>query len=86
MKEVKFIQGKLRASKKAKSVEELSELFANLVMQGKLAAAIKPFDKESSPKALSISPEMMEEFKLKHLPAIEIEQEDSVTFFIERRL
>lgn len=49
MKEVKFIQGKLKASKTAKSVEELSKSFANLVMQGKLAAAIKPSDKASSP-------------------------------------
>lgn len=61
-------------------MEELSELFANLVTQGKLAAAIKSFDKESSPKALSISPEMMEEFKLKHPPAVEIEQEGSVLY------
>ena len=80
MKEGKFIQGKLKASKTAKSVEELSKSFANLVMQGKLAAATKPFDKESSPRALSISPEMMEEFKLKHPPAVEIEQEGSVLY------
>ena len=70
----------MKASKTAKSVEELSKSFANLVMQGKRAAATKPFDKESSPRALSISPEMMEEFKLKHPPAVEIEQEGSVLY------
>ena len=43
MKEVKFIQGKLKASKRAKSVEEISKVFANLVMQGKLPAANKAF-------------------------------------------
>lgn len=49
------------------------------MLRDKRAAAIKPLKKESSPRALSISPEMMEELKLKHPPSVEIE-EDSVFY------
>ena len=40
---------------------------------------IKLFDKESSSGVFSISPELMEELKLKHRPASEIE-EDSLLY------
>ena len=56
-----------------------SKILANLVLRDKRAAAIKPLNKESSPRALSISPEMMEGLKLKHPPSLEIE-EDSVLY------
>ena len=39
-KEVRFIQGKFVNSKKARTVEDISKVFANLVFQGKLFAAI----------------------------------------------
>jgi len=75
MKEVEFIQSKLKSSKKAKSVEEISKCFANLVMQGKLSAAIKLLDRESSSGVLPLSPDMLEELKQKHPPAAEIAEE-----------
>ena len=75
MKEIRFIQKKLKPSSKAKSMEEISKLFANLVMQGKLSAAIKLLDRECSTGILTLSPEMMEELKEKHPPAAEIAKE-----------
>ena len=72
MKEVKFIQGKLKNYQKVKSVEEVSKLFTNLVMQGKISAAIKLLDRESSSGVLPISPEMMKELEMKHPQAAAI--------------
>ncbi|CAB3982253.1 Hypothetical predicted protein [Paramuricea clavata] len=75
MKEVKFIQGKFANSKKARSVEDISKVFARLVLQGKVSAAIKLLDKESSSGLLSLSPEVLESLKEKHPLAAEIEDE-----------
>ena len=41
LKEVRFIQGKFVNSKKVRTVEDISKVFAKLVFQGKLFAAIK---------------------------------------------
>ncbi|KAK2563765.1 hypothetical protein P5673_012766 [Acropora cervicornis] len=45
MKEVRFTQEKFVSSRKAKSVEDISRIFARLVMQGKITAAIKLLDR-----------------------------------------
>ena len=66
MKEVKFIQGKFVNSKKTRSVEDISKVFARLVLQGKVSAAIKLLDKESSSGLLSLSPEVLAGLKEKH--------------------
>ena len=39
LKEVRFIQGKSVNSKKARTVEDISKVFAKLVFQGNLSAA-----------------------------------------------
>ena len=48
IKEVRFIQEKFVSSRKAKSVEDISRIFARLVMQGKITGAMKLLDRESS--------------------------------------
>ena len=69
------MQGKFANSKKARSVEDISKVFARLVLQGKVSAAIKLLDKESSSGLLSLSPEVLESLKEKHPLAAEIEDE-----------
>jgi len=59
-KEVKFKQSKLRDSKRAKSVGEISKAFSKLL------------DKETASGILPISSSVMEQLKLKHPPAAEI--------------
>ena len=56
LKEVRFIQGKFVNSKKARTVEDVSKVFSKLVLQGKLAAAMKLLDNKSSPGLLDLSP------------------------------
>ena len=48
LKEARFIQGKFVKSKKARTVGDISKVFAKLVFQGKLIAANKILDSESS--------------------------------------
>jgi hypothetical protein len=48
MKEVRSIQNRFVSSKKTRSVDDISRIFAKLVMQGKISAAINFLDKESS--------------------------------------
>ena len=57
---VRFIQERFVTSRKARLVEDFSKIFARLVMQGKLSAAIKLLDKESSTGLLNLSPEALE--------------------------
>ena len=56
LKEVRFIQGKFVNSKKARAVEDVSKVFSKLVLQGKLSAAMKLLDNESSSGLLDLSP------------------------------
>ena len=55
MKEIRFIQDRFVNSKRARSVEDISRIFAKLVFQGKLTAAIKLLDKENSSGLLNLS-------------------------------
>lgn len=70
--------------KQMKNCEEVSALKNNtitsmtstiklFILEGN--AGVKLLEKESSSGVLSISPEMMEELKLKHPPASEIEED-----------
>ena len=51
LKEVRFFQGKSVNSKKPRKVEDISKVFSQLVLQGKLTAAMKLLDNESSEAA-----------------------------------
>ena len=59
-------------SKKARTFEDISKVFAKLVFQGKLTAAIKLLDSESSTGLLNLTPEVLEGLKEKHPEAADI--------------
>ena len=75
LKEVRFIQGKFENSKKARTIEDISKVFLKLVFQGKLSAAIKLLDSESSTGLLNLTPEVLEGLKEKHPEAADIVDE-----------
>ena len=75
MKEVRFIQEKFVSSRKAKSVEDITRIFARLVMQGKITAAIKLLDQERSTALVTPSRKVLEELEKKHPSAAEIREE-----------
>ena len=75
LKEVRFIQGKFVNSKRARTVEDISKVFAKLVFQGKLSAAIKLLDSESSRGLLNLTPEVLQGLKGKHPKAADIVNE-----------
>lgn len=59
LKEVRFIQGKFVNYRKARTVEDVSKVFSKLVLQGKVSAAMKLLDNESSSGLLDLSPEVL---------------------------
>ena len=61
--------------KKARAVEDIFKVFAKLVFQGKLSAAIKLLDSESSTGLLNLTPEVLEGLKGKHPEAADIADE-----------
>lgn len=75
LKEVRLIQGKFVNSKKARTFENIFKTFAKLVLQGKLTAAIKLLDSESSSGVLNVTPEVLEGLKEKHSEAADIADE-----------
>ena len=75
LKEVRFIQGKFVNSKKARTVENISKVFARLVFQGNLSAAIKLLDSESSTGLLNLTPEVLDGLKGKHTESADIGDE-----------
>ena len=62
-------------SKKAGTVDDTSKVFAKLVFQGKLSAAIKLLDSESSTGLLNLTLEVLEGLKEKHPEAAHIADE-----------
>ena len=61
--------------KKARAVEDIFKVFAKLVFQGKLSAAIKLLDSESSTGLLNLTPEVLEGLKEKHPEEADIADE-----------
>ena len=62
-------------SKKARTVEDISKVFAKLVFQGKLSVVIKLLDSESSTGLLNLTPEVLEGLKEKHPEEADIADE-----------
>ena len=62
-------------SKKARTVEDISKVFAKLVFQGKLSVVIKLLDSESSTGLLNLTPEVREGLKGKHPEEADIADE-----------
>ena len=75
LKEVRFIQGRFVNLKKARTVQDISKVFAKLAFQGKLSAAIKLLDSESPTGLLNLTPEVLEGLKGKHPEAADIADE-----------
>ena len=65
IREDKYIQNKFISSKNRRSEEDNSRIFAKLIMQGKISAAIKFLDKESSSRVLKLRDKVIDELKTK---------------------
>ena len=79
MKEVRHIQKKFISSKKPHRTEDVSRIFAKLIMEGKISAALKFLEMETSKGILSLTDDILEELKGKHPHAATI-QEDSLLY------
>ena len=79
MKEVGHIQKKFTSSKKPRRTEDVSRISAKLIMEGKISAALKFLETETSKGILSLTDDILEELKGKHLHAATI-QEDSLLY------
>ena len=66
LREVRYIQSKFVSSKKARPSEDTSRIFAKLIMEGKISAALKFLDAESSSGVLKLTDKVIEELKTKH--------------------
>ena len=75
LKEVRLFQGKFVNSKKPGKVEDISKAFSKLVLQGKLTAAMKLLDNESSSGLLDLSPDVLLDLQDKHPEAADIADE-----------
>ena len=75
LKEVRFFQGRFVNSKKPRKVEDVSKAFSKLVLQGKLTAAMKLLDNESSFGLLHLSPDVLQGLQDKHPQAADIAEE-----------
>ena len=62
-------------SKKPRKVEDISKAFSKLVLQGKLTAAMKLLDNESSSGLLDLSPDVLQGLQDKHPEAADIAEE-----------
>ena len=78
LKEVRFFQGRFVNSKKPRKVKDISKTFSKLVLQGKLTAAMKLLDNESSSGLLDLSPDVLQGLQDKHLQAADIAEESSL--------
>ena len=77
MKEIRQIQKKFVSSKKPRRTQDVSRIFAKLIMEGKISAALKFLKSETSKGTLSMTDDIVEELRGKHQHAATI-QEDSL--------
>ena len=66
LKEIRHIQKQFVKSKKACSSDDISRIFAKLIMEGKISAAMKFLDTESSSGVLTLSNDVIKELEEKH--------------------
>ena len=66
LEEIRFIQKKFCSSSKPRDMEEISKVFAKLILQGKLTAALKFLDKETNAGVLSLSEDVLKDLREKH--------------------
>ena len=73
MKEVRFIQDRITSSKKQRTTEDISKTFARLMLQGKVSAALKYLDSEST-NVMTCTDSVLNELKEKHPPNAPIKE------------
>ena len=61
--------------KKPRNFEDLSKVFSKLLLQGKLTAAMKLLDNETSSGLLDLSPDVLQRLQDKHPEAADIAEE-----------
>jgi hypothetical protein len=66
MREIRHTQKSFTSSKKQRSPDDVSQSFAKLIMEGKVSAALKLLDKESSTGVLDLTDEVLKDLKMKH--------------------
>ena len=69
IKEARAIQGKLTTYKKYQNNEQLSKGFSNLMLQGRVNAALKLLEQQGSAGFLPLSDEVLCDLQNKHPPA-----------------
>ena len=74
MFEIRYIQEKLVSSKRKRSITDVSRIFAKLVMEGKIGAALKFLDNEFSSGTVDCTSEVLQNLKLLHPDAAEISE------------
>ena len=70
VKEARTIQSTLLASKKSKTPEQMAKTFAKLMMEGKVNAALRLLDEESSGDVLPLSDAVLDDLQAKHPPPV----------------
>ncbi len=75
LKECRAIQSRLQSTWKPRSPEHVSRTFANLMLSGKVNAAMRLLDDTSTSGVLKLSEETLRELKAKHPEAMEADKE-----------
>ena len=75
IKECKFIQSRFSTNNKQRSSEDTARIFAKLIMEGKVSAALKFLDKESSAGPLKCSGSVLKELEEKHPDSMPLQDE-----------
>jgi hypothetical protein len=68
MKEIRHIQKSFTTSRKARPPEDVARSFSKLIMEGKVSAALKMLDRESTTGILNLSEEVLADLQSKHPP------------------
>ena len=66
LSEVRYIQRKLTSSRRKRSQEDISRIFAKLIMEGKVSSALKFLDEQASSGVLTCTDEVLAELKSMH--------------------
>ena len=86
IREIRYIQKSFTSSKKQRSPDDISRSFSKLIMEGKVSAALKLLDKESSTGVLNLTEEVLQDLEEKHPKPAPIEENTLLNGPIEKIL
>lgn len=86
MKEIRHIQKSFKSSRKTRSPEDVARSFSKLVMEGKVSAALKLLDRESTTGVLNLSKEVLDDLKKKHPPPEPVKENSLLEGPVEQTL